>query len=331
MSSAQVKPRGSTPAAGTIREGTSFAAHLKTLERKIPLRSRYENFIGGEWIAPVKGGYFDNVSPTTGQVICQIARSQADDVERAIDAAHAAADGWGRTSVAERARILNRAADGLDQYRPFLAAVEPYDNGKPIRETNLADLPLAVDHFRYFASCIRAQEGSLGELDDDTVAYHYHEPLGVVGQIIPWNFPILMAVWKLAPALAAGNAVVIKPAEQTPMSLLVLAELVQDILPPGVLNIINGFGLEAGKPLAQSPRIAKIAFTGEKTTGRLIMQYASENIIPVTLELGGKSPNIFFADVMEADDEFFDKALEGFAMFALNQGEVCTCPSGGVV
>ena len=331
MCSAQVKPTSSTLAAGPIRESASFAAHLKTLERKIPLRSRYENFIGGEWVAPVKGGYFDNVSPTTGQVICQIARSQADDVERAIDAAHAAADGWGRTPVADRARVLNRVADRMEQYLPFLAAVETYDNGKPIRETNLADLPLAVDHFRYFASCVRAQEGSLGELDDDTVAYHFHEPLGVVGQIIPWNFPILMAVWKLAPALAAGNTVVIKPAEQTPMSLLVLAELVQDILPPGVLNIVNGFGLEAGKPLASSPRIAKIAFTGETTTGRLIMQYASENIIPVTLELGGKSPNIFFDDVMREDDDFVDKALEGFAMFALNQGEVCTCPSRALV
>ena len=234
MSSAQVRPaeRGSA-APALIHESGSFAAHLKTLERKIPLRARYENFIGGEWVAPVKGGYFDNISPTTGQVICQIPRSQAEDVERAIDAAHAAAEGWGRTAVAERARILNRIADRMEQYLPFLAAVETYDNGKPIRETNLADLPLAVDHFRYFASCVRAQEGSLGELDDDTVAYHYHEPLGVVGQIIPWNFPILMAVWKLAPALAAGNAVVIKPAEQTPLSLLVLAELVQDILPPG--------------------------------------------------------------------------------------------------
>src|ERR1700681_4211111 len=331
MSSAQVKPTSSTLAAGPIRESASFAAHLKTIERKIPLRSRYENFIGGEWIAPVKGGYFDTISPTMGQVIAQIARSQAEDVERAIDAAHAAADGWGRTPVAERARILNRVADRMEQYLPFLAAVETYDNGKPIRETNLADLPLAVDHFRYFASCVRAQEGSLGELDDDTVAYHYHEPLGVVGQIIPWNFPILMAVWKLAPALAAGNAVVIKPAEQMPPALLVMSDLVQVMLPPGVLNIINGFGLEAGKPLASNPRIAKIAFTGETTTGRLIMQYAAENIIPVTLELGGKSPNIFFADVLNEDDAFFDKALEGFTMFALNQGEVCTCPSRALV
>src|ERR1700726_3680495 len=331
MSSAQVKPASSTLAAGPIRESASFAAHLKTLERKIPLRLRYENFIGGEGLAPARGGYFDNVSPTTGQVICQIARSQADDVERAIDAAHAAAGAWGRTAVADRARILNRVAAGWERYLPFLAGVETYDNGKPIRETNLADMPLAVDHFRYFASCARAQEGSLGELDDDTVAYHYHEPLGVVGQIIPWNFPILMAAWKLAPALAAGNAVVIKPAEQTPLSLLGLGELVQDILPPGVLNIVNGYGLEAGKPLASSPRIAKVAFTGETTTGRLIMQYASENIIPVTLELGGKSPNIFFDDVMREDDDFVDKALEGFAMFALNQGEVCTCPSRALV
>src|ERR1700733_8196100 len=331
MMSAQVRPTRSAQESGPIKESSSFTAHLKTIERKIPLRARYENFIGGEWIAPVQGGYFENISPTTGQVICRIARSQAEDVELAIEAAHAAADGWGRTPVADRARVLNALADRMEQYLPFLAAVETYDNGKPIRETNLADLPLAVDHFRYFASCVRAQEGSLGELDDDTVAYHYHEPLGVVGQIIPWNFPILMAAWKLAPALAAGNAVVIKPAEQTPLSLLVWAELVQDLLPPGVLNIVNGFGLEAGKPLAANPRIAKIAFTGETTTGRLIMQYASENIIPVTLELGGKSPNIFFADVLREDDAFFDKALEGFAMFALNQGEVCTCPSRALV
>ncbi len=331
MSSAQVRPVSVVESPGALHESGSFAAHLKTLQRTIPLRSRYENFIGGKWVAPVKGGYFDNISPTTGQVICKIARSQAEDVEVAIDAAQAAAEAWGRTAVAERARILNRIADRMEEYLPFLAAVETYDNGKPIRETNLADLPLAVDHFRYFAGCIRAQEGSLAELDDDTVAYHYHEPLGVVGQIIPWNFPILMAVWKLAPALAAGNAVVIKPAEQTPMSLLVLAELVGDILPPGVVNIVNGFGLEAGKPLASNPRIAKIAFTGETTTGRLIMQYASENIIPVTLELGGKSPNIFFEDVLREEDDFVDKALEGFAMFALNQGEVCTCPSRALV
>jgi aldehyde dehydrogenase len=329
--SAQLR-QPSTPAApSSMYLSASFAAHLKTLERTIPLRARYENFIGGKWVAPVKGGYFDNVSPTTGQVICKIARSQAEDVDLALDAAHAAADKWGRTAVAERARMLNRIADRIEEYLPFLAAVETYDNGKPIRETNLADLPLALDHFRYFASCVRAQEGSLGQLDDDTVAYHYHEPLGVVGQIIPWNFPILMATWKLAPALAAGNCVVLKPAEQTPLSIVVLMELIQDLLPPGVLNVVNGFGLEAGKPLASSPRISKIAFTGETTTGRLIMQYASENIIPVTLELGGKSPNIFFADVLREDDAFFDKALEGFAMFALNQGEVCTCPSRALV
>ncbi len=329
-SSAQLRATG-PEAAQSMKLSASLAAHLKGLPRTIPLRGQYENFIGGKWVAPVKGGYFDNISPTTGQVVCRIARSQAEDVNLALDAAHAAADKWGRTSVTERAACLNRIADRMQEYLPFLAAVETYDNGKPIRETNLADLPLAVDHFRYFASCVRAQEGSLGELDDDTVAYHYHEPLGVVGQIIPWNFPILMACWKLAPALAAGNCVVLKPAEQTPLSIMVLLELIQDLLPAGVLNVVNGFGLEAGKPLASSPRIAKIAFTGETTTGRLIMQYASENIIPVTLELGGKSPNIFFADVMRENDDFVDKALEGFAMFALNQGEVCTCPSRALV
>src|SRR6202022_4237282 len=257
MISPQARQLDSRPLGGSIHESGTFAAHMKTIERKIPLRARYENFIGGQWVAPVKGGYFDNISPTTGQVICKIPRSQAEDVERAIDAAHAAADGWGHTSVAERATILNRVADRMEKYLPFLAAVETYDNGKPIRETNLADLPLAVDHFRYFASWVRGQEGSLGELDDDTVAYHFHEPLGVVGQIIPWNFPILMAAWKLAPALAAGNAVILKPAEQTPLSILVLAELVQDLLPPGVLNIINGFGLEAGKPPASKPPTKK--------------------------------------------------------------------------
>ena len=329
-SSAQARGADSA-AAGSMQLSASLAAHLKGLAKTIPLRGRYENHIGGRWVAPVKGGYFDNISPTTGQVICKIARSQAEDVELALDAAHKAADGWGRTSVTARAQVLNKIADRIEAYLPFLAAVETYDNGKPIRETNLADMPLAVDHFRYFASCVRAQEGSLGELDDDTVAYHYHEPLGVVGQIIPWNFPVLMAAWKVAPALAAGNAVVLKPAEQTPLTILVLAELIEDLLPPGILNIVNGFGLEAGKPLASSSRIAKIAFTGETTTGRLIMQYASENIIPVTLELGGKSPNIFFEDVMRDDDAFLDKALEGFAMFALNQGEVCTCPSRALV
>src|SRR6201986_70872 len=297
----------------------------------VNLRKRYDNFIGGEWVAPLSGQYFENVTPVTGQVICEIARSNAADVDRALDAAHAAKKTWGKTSTTERGRILEKIAQRIEDNLEMLATVETWDNGKPIRETMAADMPLAVDHFRYFAGVIRAQEGSICEIDKDTVAYHYHEPLGVVGQIIPWNFPILMATWKRAPALAAGNAVVLKPAEQTPMSMLVLAELIQDILPPGVLNIVNGFGLEAGKPLASNPRIGKIAFTGETTTGRLIMQYASENIIPVTLELGGKSPNIFFDDVLREDDSFVDKALEGFAMFALNQGEVCTCPSRALV
>ncbi len=304
---------------------------IKTLNSRVALRTRYDNFIGGEWLAPVDGGYFDNVSPVTGKPICQIARSQAADIELALDAAHAARDAWGRTSPAERATLLNKIADRMQENLQLLATVETIDNGKPIRETTAADIPLAIDHFRYFAACIRAQEGTLGEIDHDTIAYHYHEPLGVVGQIIPWNFPILMAAWKLAPALAAGNCIVMKPAEQTPMSIMVLMDVVGDILPAGVLNVVNGFGVEAGKPLAQNKRIAKIAFTGETTTGRLIMQYASENLIPVTLELGGKSPNIFFADVMNEDDGFFDKALEGFAMFALNQGEVCTCPSRALV
>jgi len=298
---------------------------------KAPFRERYDNFIGGKFVAPRAGRYFDNTSPINGKVICQIARSDASDVELALDAAHAAKDAWGRTSATERALILNRIADVIEENLERLATCETWDNGKPIRETMAADLPLAVDHFRYFAGCIRAQEGSLSEIDHDTIAYHFHEPLGVVGQIIPWNFPLLMATWKLAPALAAGNCVVLKPAEQTPASIMVLAELIGDLLPAGVLNIVNGFGLEAGKPLASSNRIAKIAFTGETTTGRLIMQYASENLIPVTLELGGKSPNIFFEDVARADDDFFDKAIEGFVMFALNQGEVCTCPSRALI
>src|SRR6516225_8846342 len=298
---------------------------------KPPFAERYDNFIGGKWVAPKSGKYFDNISPVTGKVVCKIARSDASDVEAALDAAHAAKDAWGRTSVAERAMILNRIADRMEANLEWLAVAETWDNGKPIRETRAADVPLAIDHFRYFAGVVRGQEGTLAEIDEDTVAYHFHEPLGVVGQIIPWNFPLLMACWKLAPAIAAGNCVVLKPAEQTPASILLWIELVGDLLPPGVLNIVNGFGVEAGKPLASSPRIAKIAFTGETTTGRLIMQYASQNLIPVTLELGGKSPNIFFADVMEADDEFFDKCFDGFAMFALNQGEVCTCPSRALV
>jgi len=292
---------------------------------------RYDNWIGGERVAPVKGQYFENVSPVTGQVFCQIARSTAEDIELALDAAHAAAPAWGRTSITERSNILLKIADRIEQNLELLAVAETWDNGKPVRETLAADLPLAIDHFRYFAGAVRAQEGSISQIDDDTVAYHFHEPLGVVGQIIPWNFPILMAVWKLAPALAAGNCVVLKPAEQTPASIMILVDLLADLLPAGVLNVVNGFGVEAGKPLASSPRIRKIAFTGETTTGRLIMQYASQNLIPVTLELGGKSPNIFFADVAAANDDFYDKALEGFTMFALNQGEVCTCPSRALI
>ncbi|PTQ12862.1 aldehyde dehydrogenase [Sphingomonas oleivorans] len=308
-----------------------MTVHEPIVARKAPFKARYGNYIGGQWVEPADGRYFDDTSPINGQVVTSIARSGTIDVERAIDAAHAAKDGWGRTSPAERALILHRIADRMEENLDLLATAETWDNGKPIRETTAADLPLAIDHFRYFAGCVRAQEGGISEIDHDTVAYHFHEPLGVVGQIIPWNFPLLMACWKLAPALAAGNCVVIKPAEQTPASILVWAELVGDLLPPGVLNIVNGFGLEAGKPLATSPRIAKIAFTGETTTGRLIMQYASDNLIPVTLELGGKSPNIFFADVAAEDDDYFDKAIEGFAMFALNQGEVCTCPSRALV
>jgi len=294
-------------------------------------KARYDNFIGGKFVAPLSGQYFDNVSPITGQVFTQAARSNEADINLALDAAHAAADAWGKTSAAARAQILNKIADRLEANLDLLAYAETVDNGKPIRETTYADIPLAIDHVRYFASCIRAQEGSLSEIDETTVAYHFHEPLGVVGQIIPWNFPILMAIWKLAPALAAGNCVVLKPAEQTPISIMVLVELIADLLPAGVLNVVNGFGLEAGKPLASSDRIAKIAFTGETTTGRLIMQYASHNLIPVTLELGGKSPNIFFDDVLAEDDDFLDKAVEGFVMFALNQGEVCTCPSRAII
>jgi aldehyde dehydrogenase len=295
------------------------------------LDSRYQNFIGGEWTEPRSGNYFENPSPVNGQTFCEVARSGADDIELALDAAHQAAPAWGRTAAAERANILNKIADRMEENLEKLAVIETWDNGKPVRESLAADLPLAIDHFRYFAGCIRAQEGSVAELDHDTVAYHFPEPLGVVGQIIPWNFPILMAVWKVAPALAAGNAVVLKPAEQTPVGILELMKLVGDLLPAGVLNVVNGFGVEAGKPLASSPRISKVAFTGETTTGRLIMQYASENIVPVSLELGGKSPNVFFKDVLDKDDEFRQKVMEGFAMFALNQGEVCTCPSRALV
>ncbi|SER60251.1 aldehyde dehydrogenase [Rhizobium sp. NFR03] len=303
--------------------------HQKIVEN--PFKQTYGNFIGGAWRDAASGRTFDNTTPVTGGVLCKIARSEAADVELALDAAHAAKDKWGRTSTTERANILMKIAQRMEDNMELLARAETWDNGKPLRETMAADMPLAIDHFRYFASCVRAQEGTIGEVDRDTIAYHFHEPLGVVGQIIPWNFPILMAAWKLAPALAAGNCVILKPAEQTPASILVWAELIADLLPPGVLNIVNGFGLEAGKPLATNPRINKVAFTGETSTGRLIMQYASQNLIPVTLELGGKSPNIFFADVMAEDDDYLDKALEGFAMFALNQGEVCTCPSRALV
>jgi aldehyde dehydrogenase len=297
----------------------------------VSVQDRYGNFIGGEFVPPAKGAYFENPSPINGKPFTEIARSTSEDIELALDAAHGAKHAWGRTSAAERAGILNKIADRIESNIPMLAVAETWENGKPVRESIAADLPLAVDHFRYFAGAIRAQEGGLSEIDADTVAYHFHEPLGVVGQIIPWNFPILMAVWKLAPALAAGNCVVIKPAEQTPWSLLKVMELIADLLPPGVVNVVNGFGVEAGKPLASSSRIAKIAFTGETTTGRLIMQYASQNLIPVTLELGGKSPNIFFEDVAAERDDFYNKALEGFTMFALNQGEVCTCPSRALV
>lgn len=309
----------------------SVYAQPGTEGSKVSFKSRYENWIGGEWVAPVKGQYFENVSPVTGKAFCEVARGTSEDIDLALDAAHKAAGAWGKTPVAERAQVLNRIADRIEANLEMLAVAETWDNGKPVRETLAADLPLAVDHFRYFAGAIRAQEGGISQIDDNTTSYHFYEPLGVVGQIIPWNFPILMATWKLAPALAAGNAVVLKPAEQTPASILVLMELIADLLPAGVLNVVNGFGVEAGKPLASSKRIRKIAFTGETTTGRLIMQYASQNLIPVTLELGGKSPNIFFADVARENDAFYDKALEGFNMFALNQGEVCTCPSRALI
>ncbi|MFJ6938680.1 aldehyde dehydrogenase family protein [Streptomyces sp. NPDC101132] len=292
---------------------------------------RYDHWIGGAYVPPARGGYFENPSPVNGRPFTEVARGTAEDVERALDAAHAAAPAWGRTPAAERSAVLLRIADRMEQNLERLAVAETWENGKPVRETLAADIPLAIDHFRYFAGALRAQEGALSEVDDDTVAYHFHEPLGVVAQIIPWNFPILMAVWKLAPALAAGNAVVLKPAEQTPASVHFWMGLVADLLPPGVVNIVNGFGEEAGKPLATSPRVAKIAFTGETSTGRLIMQYAAEHLKPVTLELGGKSPNIFFDDVWAVDDDLRDKALEGFTMFALNQGEVCTCPSRALI
>ena len=308
-------------------------AYPNTEKSPVQFRKKYDNFINGEWVAPLDGEYFDNSSPIDGKIFCQIARSKEADVEAALDAAHAAKDAWGKTSVTERSNMLLKLADGIEANLEAIAIAESYENGKPVRETLAADIPIAIDHLRYFAGVIRAQEGGISQIDEDTVAYHFHEPLGVVGQIIPWNFPILMAIWKIAPALAAGNCVVLKPAEQTPASILYMLDLIgaADILPKGVLNVVNGFGVEAGKPIASNPRIDKVSFTGETTTGRLIMQYASENIIPVTLELGGKSPNIFFADVMDEDDDFLDKAVEGLVMFALNQGEVCTCPSRALV
>ncbi len=298
---------------------------------KIQYQSHYDNFIGGKWTPPVDGQYFDVSTPVNGKVYTQAARSNAKDIERALDAAHAAADAWGKTDAATRSNLLLKIADRIEANLEVLAYAETVDNGKPIRETLAADIPLAVDHFRYFAGCVRAQEGGISEIDANTMAYHIQEPLGVVGQIIPWNFPILMAAWKLAPALGAGNCVVLKPAESTPISLLILVDLIADLLPPGVLNVVNGFGREAGMPLAQSKRIAKIAFTGSTSTGRVIAQAAANNLIPATLELGGKSPNIFFADVMDQDDGFLDKAIEGLVLFAFNQGEVCTCPSRALI
>jgi aldehyde dehydrogenase len=297
----------------------------------VAFKSRYDNFIGGRFVAPVNGQYFDVLTPINGMPYTQAARSTEADVERALDAAHAAAPAWGKTSATERANILLKIADRIDANLEKLAYAETVDNGKPIRETLNADIPLSSDHFRYFAGCLRSQEGSLSQIDNDTVAYHFHEPLGVVGQIIPWNFPILMAAWKIAPALAAGNCVVLKPAESTPISILVLMELIADLLPPGVINVVNGYGKEAGMPLATSKRIAKLAFTGSTATGKVIAQAAATNLIPATLELGGKSPNIFFDDVVAQDDEFFDKAIEGLVLFAFNQGEVCTCPSRALI
>ena len=306
-------------------------AYPNTTGAPLQYKAHYDNFIGGKWVAPTKGEYFDVVTPVTGQPYTKAARSTAEDIELALDAAHAAKDTWGKTSAAERGNILLKIADRLEANLEKLAYAETVDNGKPMRETLNADLPLTIDHFRYFAGCIRSQEGGISEIDENTMAYHFHEPLGVVGQIIPWNFPILMAAWKLAPALAAGNCVVLKPAESTPISILILAELIADLLPAGALNIVNGFGREAGMPLASSKRIAKIAFTGSTSTGRVIAQAAANNLIPATLELGGKSPNLFFPDVMDADDGYLDKAIEGLVLFAFNQGEVCTCPSRALI
>ena len=321
-----------TPTDGTGPEGPAVYAAPGQQGSVASYRSRYGHYIGGEFVEPVKGQYFENITPVTGKPFCEVGRGTSEDIDRAVETAWKAFESWKHTSATERANILNKIADRIEANLEQIAVAETWENGKPVRETLAADIPLAADHFRYFAGVLRAQEGSLSQLDGDTVAYHFHEPLGVVGQIIPWNFPILMATWKLAPALAAGNCVVLKPAEQTPASILFLIELIGDLIPPGVVNIVNGFGIEAGAPLAQHPRIRKVAFTGETTTGRLIMQYASQNLIPVTLELGGKSPNVFFEDVArDTSDSFYDKALEGFTLFALNNGEVCTCPSRALI
>ena len=313
------------------RAMSTSALNVKHLDIEFPFKDKYNNFINGKYVPPKSGQYFENPTPISGEVLCEIARSNEEDVNLALDAAHAAFPKWGKTSLTERANMLNKIADIMESNVNLLAAAETLDNGKPIRESINADIALAIDHFRYFAGVIRAEEGTISEINSNTYSYHFKEPLGVVGQIIPWNFPILMAVWKLAPALAAGNCVVLKPAEQTPASIMVLMDLIGHLIPPGVVNIVCGYGLEAGKPLASSKRVAKVAFTGETTTGRLIMQYASQNLIPVTLELGGKSPNVFFENVLDSDDAFFDKCLEGFTMFALNQGEVCTCPSRALI
>jgi len=298
---------------------------------KPSFKKKYENFIGGQWVPPVDGEYFEDTSPIDGSLLAKVPDSNEKDIDLAVKAAGEAAPDWGRTSATERSNLLCKIADRIEENLNELALVETWDNGKAIRETMAADIPLAVDHFRYFGSVIRAEAGEVSDIDTGTVSMEIHEPLGVVGQIIPWNFPILMATWKLAPALAAGNCVVLKPAEQTPISILFVIEAIADLLPKGVVNIVNGFGPKAGKPLATHPDIKKVAFTGETTTGRLIMQYASENLIPVTLELGGKSPNIFFESVMAEDDNFLDKAIEGLVLFAFNQGEVCTCPSRALI
>jgi aldehyde dehydrogenase len=314
----------------SVLDLTTYAAPGRS-GSPVELRERYDNFIGGEWIAPTTGEYRENLTPSTGKAFCEVAYSGAEDIELALDAAHAAKDDWGQRSPAERAAVLNDVADAIEGNLEMLAVAESYENGKPVRETLAADIPLAADHFRYFAAAVRSEEGRISEIDDQTYAYHFQEPLGVVGQIIPFNFPILMAAWKIAPALAAGNCTVIKPASPTPWSLLKLAEVIGDVLPPGVLNIVNGPGAGIGKALASNKRIAKVAFTGETVTGRLIMSYAAQNLIPSTTELGGKSPNIFFEDVMAADDAFLDKAIEGLVLYAFNKGEVCTCPSRALI